>query len=259
MIRVGEDGLSSAGKNRLSSWEIPDYSATSIEGFSPIRFLMASFTERKSHGGIMKPASKLAIAVIFLALSFAAAAAQQKVLLVLKNASEDMGTMLTYEVGVMIGLLQKAGYQPIVATVTGQLLNGGSISLQPDLQFKDVDISDYVGVMVPCMGLGMGKGIAEEGVALVREAADRNLPIAAETGGVEFLSRAGVLKGKHFTIWTGLQYYISGGTFDGTDISQDGNIITASTCPLRATAQKPATTTLLTNRFIDLLSARELR
>ena len=208
---------------------------------------------------IMKQATKLAIAVIFLALSLAAATAQQKVLLVLKNGSEDMSTMLKEEVGVMVELLQKAGYQPIVATVTGQLLNGGSVSLQPDLKFADVDISDYAGVMVPCMGLGMGRGIAEEGVALVKEAGDRDLPIAAETGGVEFLSRAGVLKGKHFTIWPGLQYAISGGIFDGTDISQDGAIITASTCPLRATVEKPATTELLTNRFIGLLSARNAR
>jgi putative intracellular protease/amidase len=209
----------------------------------------------------MKTASKLTITIVLLALAFAEVNAQQKVLLLLKSSSEDLGNMLKNEVGVMIDLLQQAGYTPIVATVNGQLLKAGSISLQPDLQFKEVDISEYVGLMVPCMGYGMGNGIAEEAVALVREAADRNLPIAAETGGVEFLARAGVLKGKHFTIWTELQSYptiaASGGIFDGTDISQDGTIITASTCPLRATAKRPATTALLTNRFIALLSATE--
>ena len=87
----------------------------------------------------------------------------------------------------MVRLPREAGYQPVVATDEGTALTGKQVSLTPDLKLSDVVIADYVGVLVPCMGFGMGNGLAPEGVALVRQAADSNLPVAAQNGGSQSL------------------------------------------------------------------------
>jgi len=202
----------------------------------------------------MKARAALLLAMVgVVALGLTPAWSQLKVLLILKGGSQDMELMLKQETGVMIHLLNEAGYQAVVATENGATLTGGQTSLRPDLKLSDVVMADYVGVLVPCMGFGTGNGLAPEGVALVRRAADLNLPIAAQNGGVEFLARAGVMSGRRFSIFTGLQGIVVGGIYAGMGVTRDGNILTSSTCPSRATAEFPDTTAELTTRFIAML------
>jgi putative intracellular protease/amidase len=180
--------------------------------------------------------------------------AGQKVLMIVKDGSDAMDLMLTDEIGVMMSLLKEAGYEPVVATESGGLLKGTSCSLQPDLKLGDVALGDYVGVMVPCMAFGIERGVVADGVSLVKDAFDRGIPIAAQQGGVAFLEKAGILKGKRFAIARGYQYIASDGNYQGSDVTSDGTIVTAGVCPYQATATSPSTTKELTRQFIALLS-----
>jgi protein deglycase len=164
-----------------------------------------------------------------------------------------MTLMLKSEVGVMVRMLTKAGYKPETASTSGRTLVGNGVSLTPAKKLSEVDISEYVGVMIPCMAIGIGNGITNEGVAIVRDAAKKRMPIAAQTSGVEFLAKAGILKNRHFSIARGLEYVVPDGIYDGTDVTQDENIITASTYPYRATATTPGTTEKLTAVYIQAL------
>jgi putative intracellular protease/amidase len=179
--------------------------------------------------------------------------ASPKVLMIVKDGSDAMDLMLANEIGVMKSLFREAEYDPIVATESGRLLKGSSRSLQPDLMLGDVSIVDYVGVMVPCMAYGIGNGIAPEGVSLVKEAFDRGMPIAAQQGGVAFLAKAGILKGKHFAITRGYEFIAPDGIYAGNGVTTDGMIITAGVCPYQATSTTPSTTEELTRQFIRLL------
>ena len=199
--------------------------------------------------------NKTMIAVLATGLilcSAPAISAEQKILMIVKDGSDAMDLMLTKEVGVMMSLLRQAGYEPVVATKSGQLLKGSSTSLQPDLRLADVSLGDYIGVMVPCMAYGIGAGIASEGVSLVKQAFDRGLPIAAQQGGVAFLAQAGILKGKRFAIARGYEAIAPDGIYQGSDVTTDGMIITAGVCPYQARTS-PGTTEELTTQFIRLV------
>jgi putative intracellular protease/amidase len=105
------------------------------------------------------------------------------------------------------------------------------------------------------MAYGISGGIAPEGVALVKEAFNRGLPIAAQQGGVVFLANAEILKGKHFAIGADTAYAVRDGIYSGSGVVQDGNIGTAGVCPFREDASTPSTTTDLTAKFIELLKS----
>jgi putative intracellular protease/amidase len=179
--------------------------------------------------------------------------ASPKILMIVKDGSDAMDLMLTKEIGLMVSILKEAGFEPVVATESGRLLKGKSASLQPDLKLSDVSIMDYVGVMVPCMAYGIGTGIAPEGVALVKDAFDRGVPIAAEQGGVAFLQKAGILKGKHFAITRGYEFIAPEGIYEGNNVTIDGMVITAGICPYQATSTMPSNTEALTKQFISIL------
>ena len=203
---------------------------------------------------------KTVIAFLAAALALCAGTnvfAGQKVLLIVKDGSEAMDLMLTKEVGVMMSLLRQSGYEPVVATESGRLIKGSLTSLQPDLKLSDVAVQEYLGVIVPCMAYGIYMGIAPEGVSLVKQAFDLGMPIAAQQGGVAFLAKAGILKGKRFAISQGYESIAPEGIYQGSGVTIDGRIVTAGVCPYRETATSHGTTEELTKWFIKLLKAGE--
>jgi putative intracellular protease/amidase len=200
----------------------------------------------------MKRALVLSAALLSLSGLPAVADSNGKILVIVKDNSIAMDLMLNQEIGAMSYFLEEAGYIPVFATSSGEALKGQQSELQPDLKLADVDISDYVGVLVPCMamGLGMGRGITEDAVRLIRRADALNIPIAAQGGGVEILARAGVLDHRHFSCY---KRNIKAGTssiYDGLGISQDSIIITSGTCPYCATAEAADRTADLAKQLI---------
>jgi len=160
--------------------------------------------------------------------------------------------MLTNELGVMISMLEEAGFQVVVASASGQPFVGPTTTVETDLKLADVKVADYVGFILPCMGQAIPGPVPPEAVEIVREAVAEGKPVAAQCGSVEILQPAGVLKGKKYAY---IYDRFSEGIYSGTGVVQDGNIITSGTCSLMAKlAGRPDGTPELTQKLIDSLA-----
>jgi len=164
-----------------------------------------------------------------------------KVLLIPREGSSgDIELMLTKEVGVMTSMLKKAGFEVVVATVSGQPIVAPTTTLEPDLKLADVKVADYVGFIMPCMAVGLWPGppVAPEAVAIVKQAVAEEKPVAAQLGSVIILAEAGVLKGKQYAFYTdplSRDARFEGAIYSDDAIVKDGNIITSCCCPYMAT------------------------
>lgn len=178
-----------------------------------------------------------------------------KVLMILRTSYPGLtDLMLTKEAQVMRAILNDAGYDVATATASGELVqgSGSSASLQPDLKLDDVRTSDYVGVIVPCMG--SNDMPIPRAVEIVSQAWKSGRPLAAQNGGVFTLGAAGVLKGKRFTCQPEDAHWIPEGTYAGIGVVVDGNVVTSGTCPYVAQQlNKPDGTKELTQKFVAML------
>ena len=183
-------------------------------------------------------------------------AGKQVLLVVGLEQSDDMELMLTKEVAVMVSMLEKAGYEVVVASASGEPITGGTTTLTPDLKRADVKVDDYVGFMFPCLAVDMDLPPPAEAVRIAKEAVAQGKPVAAQNGGGVTLSAAGALNGKQFALLQDPGARMPGGSYKGTGVVQDGNIITSGTCPYmaRMTGLQDGTSEL-TQKLIDSLAA----
>ena len=162
---------------------------------------------------------------------------QDKVLMIVKDApSLDLPLMLEHEVLVMQKMLEGAGFDVVVASPSGAPLVAGEFTLTPDLRLAEVNMDDYAGIIRPCMAVESEPSIPET-EALVREALVANKPVAAQTGSVVTLARAGVLMGRKFAYPSEFIEDVpelEGMTPKGHGVVQDGNLITSGVCPYAA-------------------------
>jgi putative intracellular protease/amidase len=202
----------------------------------------------------------VAILAVCMPLMAGAAPGKQAVLLIARGETtvQDIGIsglrlMIQEEVMAMVHQLEEAGYAVVIASASGQKIKAGDIELNVDKKFADIDVQDYVGIVVPCMGEA-DHAIPPKAVELIRAAYARNIPIAAQQSGVELLGAADILKGKKFAIASYLQSSIKEGQFVGTGVVEDGLIITSGTCPYMAKNEggKDGTVELMKD-FVELL------
>ena len=192
-----------------------------------------------------------------------AAGSKGKVLMILRisgtsvlvNGKSDPGFtdfMLTKEAQVMKAMLNKAGFDVLTATPSGELIRGSTASLQPDLKLNNVQTGDYVGVIVPCMG--SNDPPIPKAVEIVSQAWHLGKALAAQNGGVFTLGAAGVLKGRQFACQPGDAHWIADGIYAGIGVVVDGKVATSGTCPFVAKAlTKPDGTAEVTKKFIALI------
>lgn len=199
------------------------------------------------------------VIVILLVTLFGCTAAktsQKQVLLILKEEeSSDRELMLTKEVGVMVDMLQKASFKVVTASDSGQPLAGAATTIKPDMKLADVKVEEYAGVIIPCMATGF---ISPSSAAseIIKKAADLGIPIAAQFSSVGYLYEIGILDGKQFAMASEIAAYAPKAIWKGEGIVQDGNIITSSICPYRASqGAGPDGTPELTRMFIDTLKS----
>lgn len=203
----------------------------------------------------MKP-KMLGLTVLFCVLAAGqtlGAESKGKVLMILRTSYPDLtDMMLTKEAQVMKAMLNEAGFDVATSTASGELVKGSVASLQPDLKLDDVQTSEYVGVIVPCMG--SNDNPIPRAVEIVSQAWNSGKPLAAQNGGVFTLGQAGVLKGKRFTCQPEDAHWIADGIYAGIGVVVDGNVATSGTCPYMAQQlNKPDGTAELTKKFIALL------
>ncbi len=185
-----------------------------------------------------------------------------KVLLFIEDNSMDLGYMLTHEVGKMSELLKQSGFEVTIATITGEVLKADSINVTPDIKLSEVNINEYSGFIMPCMATNDSTVTPGE-INFVKEVVNEGKPIAAQTGAILILAKAGVLKGKRFAFPQSdinnpdMYPEFKSGIYSGTGVVQDGNIITSGICPMMAkmTSGQDGTTEL-TRKLIQEIKTR---
>ena len=196
----------------------------------------------------------------------AIAADAPKILLILPDAQpQHLDGMLNKEVNVMKSMLEKANFKVVVATTDGMPIKGSTVTLTPDLKLSDVKGDDYVGVIIACMGSGEYRPVSPIAVSIAKQAITQGKPVAASHSSVNVLAEAGVLAGKRYAFRTdplGIgrrpDDRFTGAIYGGTEVVQDGNIITCGACPQVApTYGLPDGTAELTQAFITALTTKK--
>ncbi len=95
-------------------------------------------------------------------------------------------------------LLKNAGFHVDIATTSGQAILGSTEKIEKVMKLMDINLDDYVGIIMPCMAVGTGPGpaVSQDAIALVKKAVSDDKPVAAQRGSIIILAEAGVLKGK---------------------------------------------------------------
>lgn len=203
-------------------------------------------------------------------VAFAHAEPKSKVLLIPREGtSRNLELMLTKEVGVMVTLLQKAGFEVVVATASATPIASENVTLKPDLKLVDVKVTDYVGFIMACMAVGIVPSPPQppEAISIVKQAMAQGKPVAAQFGAVQILAEAGILKGKRYAfmfdplgarLGPNKDPRFADAIYSGRDVVQDGNIITSGICPyIGAMRNIPDGTAELTQKLIAELKRRK--
>ena len=224
---------------------------------------MADTLDRSETEVVMKRVLLLSLLATLIASSFAAPVQCQdppKVLLFIRGGSIDWAFMLTQEVGVMRRVLEDNGIDVAVATVSGEPISVGSITLVPDLKLSDVNSADYAGFILPCMAAS--SYVATGAVEMVREAAAAEKFVAAQYGSVVTLAEAGLLAGKQYAyrveMDTGRYPLTEGAIYGGNGVVRDGNIITSGLCPyMSRQLGVPDRTEELSQALVDAIKSND--
>ena len=186
---------------------------------------------------------------------------KEKVLLYIRHGTSayDTDDRITQEVNVMISMLKHAGFKVIIASTSGELIEGKTQKVKPDLKLVDVSLDDYSGLIMPCFCRGSryhNWHASSEEISLIKEIVSTGKPIAAQKGAIIMLAEAGVLVGKKFANRSDITMYESfrGAIYSGDFVVRDGNIITSAFCPTTANRSgKQDGTTELTKLFIEAI------
>jgi putative intracellular protease/amidase len=177
-----------------------------------------------------------------------------KVLLFIKDGSQQLEYMLTNEVGKMSEIIKQSGYEVTISTISGEVLKAGSLTVKPDLKLSEVNIDDYAGFIFPCM---VSEEVNPELITFVKAIVDKRKPIAAQAGSVGLLINADVLDGKKYTLNHDAGADVKDGIYSGTGVVQDGIIITSGTCPWIAKETGWVDgTAKLTQTLVDAIKAK---
>lgn len=150
----------------------------------------------------------------------------KKVAFLLADGYEDSEMKNPYE-----AIVENGDEAVIISMKKGDELKGkkGTIAYTSHLAASEANVSDYEAVIIPG---GQSPAKLREDPAVidfVRQAHERGIPIAAICHGPQVLAKAGILRGKTLTGYSGIQEEIqqAGGTFVDKEVVVDGNLITS--------------------------------
>ena len=184
---------------------------------------------------------RLLIAAILSTVALAYAKDTPKALLFMRSGSGDLEYMLKNEVMIMKDALERSGFKVVVATLDGSDFSAGAITMKADIKLAEAKEADYAGFILPCMMVASypEPEISKEAINLVREAIAAGKPVAAQTGSLWTLAKAGVLKGKKYAYaFAEKSPLFEGAVFGGTGVVRDGLILTSGLCPHMARTLK---------------------
>jgi len=168
----------------------------------------------------------------------------RKVLMITREGySTDLDLMIKMEVGVMTTLLKKAGFEVDIASTSGQPILGPTQKIEKVSRLSEINLTDYVGIIMPCMAVGMfpGPPVSPQTVAIVKKSLTDGKPVAAAANATIILADAGLLKGKKYAFatdplktsetWPRKDLRFEGAIYSGPGVVQDGLIISSGICP----------------------------
>lgn len=149
----------------------------------------------------------------------------KRVCVILANGFEEV------EAVTPIDYLRRAGLEVVTAGLGGrEIIGGHGMEFTADEALEDIDDGDFDCVVVPGGG-GGSKAIAADATAtamIKRLAAKGRLVAAICAAPALVLGKAcGLLAGRRFTCYPGLENEVQGGRFETGRVVDDGNIITA--------------------------------
>ncbi len=156
-----------------------------------------------------------------------------------------------------------------IASRSGQPILGYTEKIEKVSRLSEINLNDYVGIIMPCMAVGMypGPPVSPQTVALVKRALTEGKHVAAAANSSIILAEAGVLKGKRYAYitdplkttetWKRTDPRFEGGIYNGPGVVQDGKIITYGVCPVleRFYAMQDGTVEL-TQKFIAAIGPK---
>jgi len=184
---------------------------------------------------------RLLIAAILSTVALAYAKDTPKALLFMRSGSGDLEYMLKNEVMIMKGALERSGFKVVVATLDGSDFSAGSTTVKTDIKLAEAKAADYAGIILPCMMVASypEPEVSQEALNLVRDFIAAGKPVAAQTGSLWTLAKAGVLKGKKYAYaFEEKSPRFEGAIFGGTGVVRDGLILTSGLCPHMARTMK---------------------
>ena len=149
----------------------------------------------------------------------------EKVLIFVENGFEDRELMYPYY------RLQEAGYKVNIVGPRAKVSYKGEygLTVESGLSPKDVNIDDYVAIVIPGGRapdhMRTNKGLVD----LAREASQKGKVIAAICHGAQLLIEAGVVKGKKATCYVSVSTDLknASGIYLNKSVVVDGNLVTS--------------------------------
>ncbi|MEJ2108657.1 MAG: DJ-1/PfpI family protein [Acidobacteriota bacterium] len=204
---------------------------------------------------------RLLFGIVLATLLCSCSGSGQQVLLYLRDGSADLEFMLQNEAMVMKNTLEEAGFEVVVATLDGSDFSEGAATMKTDIKLADANIEDYAGIMLPCLMVASypEPEISQKAMDLVQQAVAAGKPVAAQTGSLWTLAKAGVLKGRKYAYAFEENHpYFEGTTFGGTGVVRDGPVLTSGLCPHMARTQGVEDGTKpLTLAFIEAMKEKK--
>jgi putative intracellular protease/amidase len=202
---------------------------------------------------------KIALMLMLIIILQSFQTSKPKVLMYIQDNSVDLNFMLTNEAAKMKQILEQAGFDVDIASISGEILKTESLTLKPDILLSKVDIRKYSGFIVPCMAPNDTIVTIQE-KNFIKEVIKEGKPIAAQTSAVLILAESAVLKGRKFAMeenLLNLSPEFKNAVYSGIGVVQDGIIITSGTCPMMAkmTGIKDGTAEL-TNKLIQTIKMK---
>ena len=113
------------------------------------------------------------------------------------------------------------GYEYLVKSSQG-------IPVQADDLFENTDFSDAEMLILPCGMPGASNLVKHKGLeALLREAMEKKIPVAAICAAPAVLGKHGLLQGRRATCYPGFEDMLKGAVCTESFVEKDGNVITA--------------------------------
>ncbi len=149
----------------------------------------------------------------------------KKAVIFLANGFEDIEALAT------VDILRRGGVDVTIAGVTGEIVTSShNLKVVADKLADDIKAADYDAVICPG-GMPGATNLrdSDKVVSVIKEAYDAGKIVAAICAAPMVLEKAGVLQGKNFTMYPGMESHAPSGNYkNNVYVVQDGSVITGA-------------------------------